>query len=73
MDNNENKIAPHHQRMLDEQTELTEKTIKLKEFIDYNPMFQKLDVEEQLDMRTQYYFMVKYSNVLQSRIDRAGL
>lgn len=64
-------MAPHVERMLNEQKELCEKTEKLAKFISENPIFGTLSAEEQYDMHLQLQAMSMYSAVLQHRIDRA--
>ena len=64
-------MAPHVERMLNEQNELCEKTEKLAKFISENSIFETLSAEEQYDMHLQLQAMSMYSAVLQHRIDRA--
>ena len=64
-------MAPHVERMLNEQKELCEKTEKLAKFISENPIFETLSADEQYDMHLQLQAMSMYSAVLQHRIDRA--
>lgn len=64
-------MAPHVERMLNEQKELCEKTEKLAKFISENPIFETLSAEEQYVMHLQLQAMSMYSAVLQHRIDRA--
>ena len=64
----ETKMQPHQQRVVDEKSELDEKATKLSDFIGNNPMFEKLDPEEQERMKVQNDLMWQYSEVLGQRI-----
>ena len=64
-------MAPHVERMLNEQKELCEKVEKLGAFISGNEIFGTLPEAEQYDMKLQLSAMSMYSAILQSRIDRA--
>lgn len=66
-------LQPHEQDLLDQQNALVEQMKKDKTFIDESEDFEKLPVEDQEDLRVQYYYMVKYSNALQVRIDKLGI
>lgn len=61
---------PHEQRVIVEAKELFEKAIKLREFIEENPFFNKLDPEEQKRMKLQLVTMKCYYSVLAERILR---
>ena len=65
------ELNPHVQRMLIERAELNKKVILLKAFMEENPIFGTLSVEEQKDMVDQYKHMVEYKTVLERRIKRA--
>lgn len=66
-------LTDQQHSMLKEQEALTEKITQLRNYIDYSDSFANLDREEQEDMRMQAYHMQKYSNYLQTRIDRQGI
>lgn len=61
-------MAPHQQRVVDEASALNEKRVKLEEFIRTNAFFAYLVPEEQARLRTQLYYMDRYSDVLAERI-----
>ena len=60
--------APHQQRVVDEQFELSEKLVKLSEFIDGSPIFGTLPPEERERLVRQAVCMTEYSNILLERI-----
>lgn len=66
-------LEPKEQALLDQQNALVEQMKIDKTFIDESEEFERLPVEDQEDYRLQYYFMVKYSNALQVRIDKLGI
>ena len=66
-------LEPNEQALLDQQNALVEQMKIDKTFIDESEEFERLPVEDQEDYRLQYYFMVKYSNALQVRIDKLGI
>lgn len=61
-------MQPHQQRVVDEKAELDDRMTKLDAFIAQNPMFLKLDVDEQKRLTRQYRYMRDYSFVLGERI-----
>jgi hypothetical protein len=61
-------MQPHQQRVVDEKKELDEKASKLSDFIGLNPMFDKIDSEEQERLKEQNDIMWQYSEVLGRRI-----
>ena len=63
----------HIQRVIDENNELMERCNKLNKFIKENPVFKTLPIGEQEDMIEQLKYMRSYSNVLISRLLRAGV
>lgn len=67
----ESKIPPHVQRMIAEHNELDEKIVKLKNFINHNIMFDKLNEDAQYDMIKQLESMTEYDSILQRRIMKA--
>lgn len=58
----------HTGRVIDEQFELSEKLVKLSEFIDGSPIFGTLPLEEQDRLVRQARCMTEYSNILLERI-----
>lgn len=68
-----NTYPPHIQRIIDENNQLIERSIKLGNFITNNPIFKNLPIEEQEAMKEQLVYMNKYSNVLTDRLLRAGV
>lgn len=69
----ESKYPPHIQRVITEYEELNDKIGKLNKFINSNPLFKKLDAEERNDMSCQLTSMRNYSDILLSRLTRAGV
>ena len=69
----ESKYPPHIQRVITEYEELNDKINKLNAFINGNPIFRKLDAEERNDMACQLTSMRNYSDILLSRLTRAGV
>lgn len=80
----ESKYPPHIQRVITEYKELNDKIDKLNAFINGkidklnaftngNPIFRKLDAEERNDMACQLTSMRNYSDILLSRLTRAGV
>jgi uncharacterized protein YdcH (DUF465 family) len=61
-------VDAHVQRMLDEQSELSDKVGKLETFILTNPVFKQLSKERQRLMRQQYDAMSLYNNILKERV-----
>lgn len=64
------QLQPHQQRVVDELSELKDKTSKLGAFILDNPIYLKLDTEDQKDMQTQFDAMCIYCDALERRISR---
>ncbi len=62
------EFQPHQQRVVDEQIELDDRLTKLHNFIDSNPIFGKLPVEEQCRLKTQAFHMGAYCAVLEQRV-----
>jgi hypothetical protein len=60
------------QRLLQEQKELHERTIKLVVFFD-NDMFLDLDDEMQFLLEAQYNAMVQYEHILLRRMQLLGI
>lgn len=60
--------APHQQRVVDEKTDLDDRTAKLSTFIESNPIFATLVPAEQERLREQHEIMLKYSDILGKRI-----
>lgn len=69
----ESKYPSHIQRVITEYEELNDKIDKLNAFINGNPIFRKLDAEERNDMACQLTSMRNYSDILLSRLTRAGV
>lgn len=67
------KYPSHIQRVITEYEELNDKIGKLNKFINSNPFFKKLDAEERNDMACQLTSMRNYSDILLSRLTRAGV
>ena len=65
----EKELQPHEQRVVDERTELIEKTTKLHAFFK-NPIFEKLPQHDQDLLQVQVAIMMDYSYVLLKRINR---
>lgn len=61
-------FLPDQQQVVDEKSDLDQKTIKLSAFIFANPMFRKLDASEQERMKNQVEIMLHYSEILGARI-----
>lgn len=62
------QLAPHQQRVVDEQAELAERLSKLLAFFQ-SPVFFKLDDSEKSRLRSQARFMDGYLAVLGERIE----
>lgn len=69
----ESKYPPHIQRVITEYEELDDKIDELNKFINGSPFFKKLDVKERNDMACQLTSMRNYSDILLSRLTRAGV
>lgn len=68
----ESKYPSHIQCVITEYEELNDKIDKLNTFIN-GPIFRKLDVKERNDMACQLTSMRNYSDILLSRLTRAGV
>lgn len=65
-------IPPHVQRMVNEYRELHEKCEKLAAFIvDKGPIYEKLADEDKTLLDLQLQHMENYKNILTIRIERA--
>lgn len=60
-------MAPHQQRVVDEQVALDEKLTKLLVFIG-TPLYHSLEEPEQKRLQRQLRYMQQYSEVLAERI-----
>lgn len=60
-------LPPHQQRVVDEKRDLDDKGVKLEAFFN-NPVFEKLDSDEQNRLREQHIVMQSYSAILAERI-----
>lgn len=63
------ELLPHQQRVMEEYRELGDRWNKLKDFINTNPMFEKLAADEQGRLKHQAYLMGAYLTVLQQRFE----
>ena len=61
-------MQPHQDRVVEEKKELDEKIVKLDLFIESNPLFQKVPLDEQNRLRSQLDVMQEYSAILKDRI-----
>lgn len=61
-------MAPHQQRVVDEQIELDAKHARLCEFINHNPLFGTLGEAERGRLLRQEVVMREYSTILGERI-----
>lgn len=64
------ELAPHQQRVVDEKNEVKDRLEKLHNFINVNPIYRELPVEEQEDLFEQATYMNAYIEVLERRISR---
>lgn len=62
--------APHELRVMQEKTDLDEKRIKLRTFIEDRPKFFTLDVVDRTLLESQLHAMNGYSAILGQRIAR---
>ena len=62
--------APHELRVMQEKTDLDEKRIKLRAFIEDRPKFFTLDVVDRTLLESQLHAMNDYSAILGQRIAR---
>lgn len=67
------KYPAHIQRVINEYKELDDRTTKLANFINTNPIFETLQNEEREDMKAQLIWMHKYINVLANRLRRQNV
>ena len=58
----------HEQRVIVEANELSVKVVALKTFIDSNPVFEKLEMDEKERLHLQYNLMKSYFEILEKRI-----
>ena len=65
-------MAPHVQRMVDEQFELNARMNKLDDFMGSDDRFDVMDPVDQLLMKQQLRNMRAYLATLMSRISRAS-
>lgn len=61
-------MLEHQKRVVNEKQELDEKAKALSDFIGNNPIFLKVDNEEQELMKEQCEIMWQYSEILGKRI-----
>ena len=60
----------HEQRVIQERNELSEKTVKLSEFIDKSKIFESLGDRDRELLVSQYNVMLNYLRILNERIGR---
>jgi len=60
---------PHQQRVIDEANELGVKISALDVFVNLNPIFQKLEIDESERLRHQRFIMKSYFKILKERIE----
>ena len=61
-------MAPHQERVIEEEKQLADKTAKLEAFI-FGKTFMDVDVFEQTRLRNQLGYMRGYLRVLRERIE----
>ncbi len=61
-------MQPHEERVVTEQKDLAENIVKLRTFIQDNPLFKELPIDEQARLKTQEFLMTMYWRVLGDRI-----
>ena len=61
-------MAPHQERVVQEEIELADKLAKLDTFL-LTELFASLDEREQVRLRLQRWFMAGYLDILQERIE----
>lgn len=61
------------ERMINEYRELSDRVVKLEDFISSNPLFDKLDKEERILQIQQLTGMKVYRGALARRLERQGL
>jgi hypothetical protein len=60
---------PHQQRVIVEANELGLKIDALNLFIEENPIFERLNLNEQIRLGEQVFVMSQYFNILKERIE----
>lgn len=60
-------MAPYQERVVQEKSELVEKTVKLRAFFE-TPTFAGLGFPERTLLRRQEHYMTQYASVLSERI-----
>lgn len=66
----EKQLLPHQQRVVDEKNELQVKLSALYDFINVNPIYRDLNVEDQEDLIEQSNLMQMYFDILERRISK---
>lgn len=66
---NQENLASHQQRVVDEKTELDKKASALSQFIGNSQIFETLDPSEQERLKEQNDVMWQYSEILGARIE----
>ena len=64
-------LPAHVQRMIDEHRDIEQRLTKLTEFIDNNPNFNGLEIEERKRLKHQRISMNEYFNILDERLKYA--
>lgn len=59
----------HQQRVIDEKAALDEKIAALHKFLYFNPIFETISTEERKWLRLQRDVMLRYSYILEKRIE----
>ena len=62
-------MQPHEDRVVAELKELTEKLVKLRQFITSSSIFRELPADEQARLKTQEFLMSVYWRLLGDRIE----
>lgn len=63
-------MTDYKDRMKEEHAELSHRIAKLDAFINTNPTFKDLAIEEQADLKEQLRIMLEYEKVLWRRYQR---
>lgn len=61
------------QRLIDELSQLDDRSEKLLDFIDKNPAYGDLDSEMQFLLNSQYHTMRHYAHILERRMTLMGV
>lgn len=66
-------MEDYQERMVNEYRELSNRVVKLKNFISNNPLFDKLDKKERYLQAQQLTGMRVYLKALMDRLDHQGI